>query len=321
MRGTSRLRLGHLVLAICCLSTGWLPRCAGLDPYPGCEEETACDPQCNALCKDRIDASARSPNCWGSENWMCGPEDPDATRSEPSCTYTWYSTGEVWGAEGYSIIFADREKVFCANVCPYGYFILSPNLADGELPELSAVELQEQIIAEQSRRFLHETHQADSVRVEKLVDHFTHVRHLQESIEASPLAQALRVVNTIQQARLLGSDDIVCDLESVNSCGQEYLSASTADQLGDCQTIWDLWHCIYNLDCESDFDETLLEAEVLIQDSGCANYSYQPRDDCDEAGAQYCVDALDVSWLSISLFAVMKFGTLTPYPVCCWCCI
>eukprot|EP00750_Incisomonas_marina_P021505 INCI448.1.p1 GENE.INCI448.1~~INCI448.1.p1 ORF type:complete len:467 (-),score=55.92 INCI448.1:101-1501(-) len=306
----SRRSLAALTLLLGCSTALLLPvGVQGLEPYPDCEEDFACSPECSDLCRNRPEATDTSPNCWGTENWMCGPFSPESTRNNPSCTYAWYTTGEIWGAEQFSIIDADREKVFCTNICPYGYFIVSPNLEDGEVPLLTAPELQEIIIAEQGgrRQLGAPSAVAEHARLgddgQDLGDVFAY----------SPLGRALQLVERLRSpSRALSSK---CDLETVNSCSQDYLDRSTAEKLSDCQTIWDLWYCIDDLNCGEDFDETLADTQELISVAGCTNYSYQPRDDCDEDGAQACVDNLDAETCTgISTFRVcmQDSGCITP---------
>lgn len=308
----NRCPLAALTLLLGCSTVLLLPvSVQGLDPYPDCEDDFACNPECSDLCRNRPEATDTSPNCWGTENWMCGPFSPESTRNNPSCTYAWYTTGEIWGAEQFSIIDADREKVFCTNICPYGYFIVSPNLEDGEVPLLTAPELQEIIIADQgSRRRQLEALGAVSQGGAGPGDD---LQGLGAAVADSPLGRALQLAERLRSpARALGSK---CDLETVNSCSQDYLDRSTSEKLSDCQTLWDLWYCIDDLNCGEDFDETLADTQELIFVAGCANYSYQPRDDCDEAGAQACVDNLDAETCTgISTFRVCMEGSgcITP---------
>lgn len=264
-----------------------------LDPYPTCADDFACNPECSDLCRDRTDASDTSPNCWGTDIWMCGPMEPESTRGDPSCTYAWYTTGEVWGTQ-YPIIDADRLRVFCTNLCPAGYYILSPNLADGEVPDTDPAILQQEIVAQQSRR-LEALPGSELFSEEEMPGDLENLQNLQQllgRLEEETLLHALEVAHVSIDSLRRKLDDS-CDRETSNVCGQEYLAMSTAEKLGDCQTIWDLYFCLINLECSEPYAETIHDTQLLINSSGCGNFSYQPRDDCDEEAAQDCIDDLD----------------------------
>ncbi len=280
------VRLARVVQVV--LALGFSSTSSALDPYPSCEDNFACEPGCSDLCRNRATASASSPNCWGTENWMCGPFNPESQRNLPSCTFAWYRTGELWGPEQFSIIDADREKTFCTNICPDKYFTWSPNLADGELPLLSALELQDIIISEQGggrrnldnllRDYLEDAdvevvREGPALRQVPAVpavrepqdDKLGHPGRLRHNLTAAQgptetddvMTRALRLVHSLRataeasraQARRALTNEGKCNLDSVNQCGQDYLAMSTSEKLTDCQTLWDLYYCIDNLKC------------------------------------------------------------------------
>ena len=208
-------------------------------------------------------------------------------------------------------------------MCPAGYYILSPNLADDEVPNLTPLELQNIIIAEETARRrelqLGQPPESDGQVVNEEVDenppqgHYFHPptdddavvsaefsklqtrlesahatvariqnqsrakrwgRHNVSAVAGLTPAELLsqtgiandttmrRLFSRNHHSRMLTSSTTGCDLETVNHCSQTYLAASTADKLGDCQTIWDYYYCVTDLNCGHDFDDTLDDVAV-----------------------------------------------------------